>query len=100
VKIGRHLGGDTIILTLTGNFDETTSPDVEKEIEKDLCKDEIKGIFFDLSGVDYISSSGIRVMIVAYKRAIKCGKKVMIKDMSEKVREILDTTGVLPLFTD
>ncbi|MFC1548646.1 STAS domain-containing protein [Candidatus Omnitrophota bacterium] len=86
-----------LTLFLNGNFDETSSPAVEEKVELALVED-IDGICFDMKGVEYISSAGIRVLIVSHKKAIKTGKKILVGEMSEKVKDILDVVGILPLF--
>ncbi len=95
--INEHLSGKELRLALDGNFDENSSPAVEKRIEE-ILKWDIHTVLFDMSRVHYISSIGIRVLILAHKKAVKCGKRIVIGDMSAKAKEVLEMVGVLPLF--
>ncbi len=97
MEIKEHLKENGLTLSLKGSFDEASSPEVERKLTEALSQD-IKSICFDLGKVPYISSAGIRVLIIAYKKAVKNEKKVLIGDMSAKVEEILETVGILPLF--
>lgn len=97
MKIKEHLEEGILTLSLNGNFDETSSPEVEEMVELALVED-INGICFDMKGVEYISSAGIRVLIISHKKAIKIGKKILVGEMSEKVKDVLDVVGILPLF--
>ena len=97
MKIREYFKEEDFILSLEGDFDETSSPGVEEKLEQVLSRN-IKSICFDLSNVPYISSAGIRVLIIAYKKAAKSGKKVLMGGMSDRVREVLETVGILPLF--
>ncbi|KJJ83232.1 anti-sigma factor antagonist [Candidatus Omnitrophus magneticus] len=96
--IERPSGNGSLTIYLDGNIDEATSPILEKEVEKIIVKN-FNNIYFDLNKVNYISSLGIRVLIVAYKKGVKLGKIVAIKEISAKAKEILEVVGVLPLLT-
>ena len=98
MDIRKEVKEGELFLSLDGSFDETSSPDIEDELE-DIMSGEANTINIDLSGVRYISSAGIRVLIIAHKRAVKSGKKIKIVGMSEKVNEILGTVGILSLFS-
>ena len=97
MKILEYLDNDKLTLSLEGNFDEMTSSAVEEKFAEVLPGD-IKSICFDLTNVNYISSAGIRVLISAYKKAVKSDKKVTIGNMSDKARGVLEVVGILPLF--
>lgn len=91
-------GNKNVILFLSGTLDETTAFMAEKELN-DTVSGEAENITLDLSNVIYISSIGIRSLIVAHKKAIKYGKKLVIDNLSPKAREILSTVGILQLFS-
>ncbi|MFH1665561.1 MAG: STAS domain-containing protein [Candidatus Omnitrophota bacterium] len=99
MKINESLKGADLTMLLDGNFDDVNSPAIEKRLDQNLMKNDIKNICFDLAKVKYISSAGIRVLIAAHKKAIKTDKRVLIGAMSVKVQEILDMVGILRLFT-
>jgi len=80
-----------------GIFDESTSPNIEDKISE-VMGWAVKKISLDMENVKYISSAGIRILIIAHKKAVKSGKNLVIAGMSEKVKEILETVGILPLF--
>ncbi len=98
MKITERVNGDDLVLSLEGDFDESTSSAVEDRVEQALATDALT-ICFDLSKVDYISSAGIRVLIIAHKKALKSAKSVKMGQMSERVREIIEIVGILPLFS-
>lgn len=98
MNIREHLSEGELTLSLSGTFDESTCSSVEKRVDELLERD-VKTISFDMENVGYISSAGIRVLILAYKRATKWGKKVTLGKMSSKVRDIIESVGIMPLFT-
>jgi len=98
MNIQERSEGDALTLVLDGSFDEMTSPAVEKKIDEAIAGE--NGIItFDMRNVKYISSAGIRVLILAHKKAMKSGKKIRIGEMSDKVREVIKIVGILPLFS-
>lgn len=99
MRIKDQIEGDELTLFLEGTFDETGSPELESRIG-DILSQEPKKICVDMTGVTYISSAGIRVLIVMHKRAIKKEKRVILRNMSSKISEIIETVGILPLFTE
>ena len=76
-----------------GRLDHVTAP----ELEEKLVFEGIYELVFDFSEVDNISSSGLRVLLVAQKRML--GKKMVIVNVRPMVKEIFDITGFSDLFT-
>ena len=64
INIERKLG--LVTLKITGRLDTTTSPNLDSVINE--LPEDTKELVFDMSGVEYISSSGIRVLLRAYKK--------------------------------
>jgi len=98
MRIREDLDGKKLTLALEGNFDDASSPAVEKRFEQALLMD-VTDIHFDMGKVQYISSAGIRVIIIAHKKALKSDKRVLIGQMTDKTRQILDKVGLLSLFS-
>ena len=88
---------DKLTFFLIGDLDETCSSRVDIEFTK-LLEEDSNIIYLDLSKVNYISSVGIGVLMLSYKKAIKCGKKINIVNLSKKAGEILGVVGILHLF--
>lgn len=97
MKIAENLEEKGLTLHLSGALDETSSPSLEQKLEEVLSQD-VDDIRFDLKSVQYISSAGIRVLIVAYKRAVKSGKRVSIESISSEAEKVLEMVGILQLF--
>ena len=89
----------TAKIILKGNLDENSAAVTERSI-LEVFTDEYDRIELDMNDVDYISSMGIRVLIIVYKKAVKSGKKFVITRMSGKVRNILEVVGILPVLEE
>jgi anti-anti-sigma factor len=98
MKIKEQVEGENLTLIMQGDFDETGALKAEVAFDEAISKD-VKNILLDMSHVRYISSLGIRVLILAHKKAIKRGKRVLLFKMSDKVREIIHTVGILRLLS-
>ncbi|MBR1645448.1 MAG: anti-sigma factor antagonist [Selenomonadaceae bacterium] len=55
-------------------------------------------VVFDLNGLEYISSSGLRILIAALKKIRAQGGNMTIKNVGEQVKEVLDMTGFAQIF--
>ena len=86
---------ELVTLEITGRLDTTTAPNLEAVINELLG--DIKELIFDMSGVEYISSAGIRVLIGAYKKINSSGGKIRIEKANEMVREVFEMTGLLQM---
>ena len=89
--------GNVAILTLNGRLDAYSSNDVERSINA-LIEDDRERIVVNLDGVDYISSSGLRVMLASLKRLKKVEGDLKLACLKPYVKEVFDIAGFTPLF--
>ena len=88
---------DWLVIKVSGRVDTITSPDLLAVYNKN--KDKCEKVKFDFKDVTYVSSAGIRVLLMAYKdRGGK--KKFTVVNVSYSVREIFETTGIDEAFLD
>lgn len=90
MTITKTLNGNALTIALEGRLDTTTAPELEKELKANL--DSIDSLTLDFSKLDYISSAGLRVVMVAYKTMSKKGG-MKVTNLNEIVREVFDVTG-------
>lgn len=96
MTITKKQDGGAMTIALEGRLDTTTAPELESEIKSAL--DGVTALTFDLAKLDYISSAGLRVLLLAQKTMNKQGKMKLIK-ASEIVREVFDVTGFSDILT-
>ena len=89
--------GSTISIALSGRLDTTTAPELEQKYD-DVFK-ENKEIIFDFNGLDYISSAGLRVMLLAQKQANKQNLKMKVINVCPEINEIFEMTGFSDILT-
>ena len=86
---------EIVTLGITGRLDTTTAPNLQSVVNE-LCED-TKELVFDMSGVEYISSAGIRVLIGAYKKMISNQGTMRIEKANDMVCEVFEMTGLLDM---
>lgn len=77
-----------------GRIDASTAPDFQKQLTEAL--DGVRDFTLDLAGVDYISSAGLRVLVVLQKRMKDQGSMTII-NVRPEIKGILQITGLLML---
>ena len=93
INIERKL--ELLILRITGRLDTTTSPNLDSVINE--LPEDTKELVFDMSGVEYISSAGIRVLVRAYKKMNFNQGETRIENVNDIVREVFEMTGLLQM---
>lgn len=88
--------GTQLVIKLSGRLDTITAPDLEAELKKSL--EGITDLVFDLAQLDYVSSAGLRTLLMAQKTMNRLGKMKVI-NANEDVYEIFDITGFTDIFT-
>ena len=97
MEIKKELDGSKLTVTLSGRLDTTTAPDFEKELKSSL--DGVNELVLDFSGLDYISSAGLRVLLSAQKLMNAAGGSMKIVGANDIVKEIFDVTGFSDILT-
>ncbi len=87
--------GSELTVELTGRLDTLTSPDLEERLDEEL--DGIEKIIFDLGGVEYISSAGLRVLVGAYQMMEDKGG-MLIRNVTPDVMDVFEVTGLIDGF--
>ena len=81
---------DTLTIALEGKMDITTAPDPEKVIKSSL--DGVTELVIDCAKLTYISSAGLRVLLIAHKQMCKQGSMKVIH-VNDMVMEVFAAMG-------
>lgn len=90
--------GSITIITLTGELDGRTAPQVEENLlplAKPGCK-----VVLEMSGVPYMSSAGLRILLLLYRQITGQDGKVVLVGLQEMLRDMMAITGFLDFFED
>ena len=86
---------ELVTLEITGRLDTTTAPNLESVINE--LSEDTKELIFDMSGVEYISSAGIRVLLGANKKMNLNQGTMRIEKANDIVREVFEMTGLFQM---
>ena len=87
--------GDRRTVILRGRLDATTAP----EFEAHLDTTGVRELILDLADCPYISSAGIRVILLAHRRMAATGGTLIARDPTPTVLEVFDMTGLSKVIT-
>lgn len=82
----------TVTLSLSGRLDTLTSGKLGEEIEKVFQEGKIN-LVLDFNELDYISSAGLRILLMAQKKINALDTSMKIINVNESVKEVFDMTG-------
>lgn len=91
MDIAMRKEGDKTVFTLTGRLDTATSPGLQAALLPET--EASKRVELDFGGVEYVSSAGLRVLLMAEKQAKKSGCELILVQVNPEVMEVLEMTG-------
>lgn len=89
---------DAIVADLSGELDTAAAQTFASYLEAFSDEDVKKQITINFERLEYISSAGMRILLVLAKRAGANGRKVTLSGMSEDVKQIFQLTGFDNMF--
>ena len=86
---------DTVTVELHGSLDTATSPELERGLGP-LLDGGLRQLVFDLAGLKFVSSAGLRVFGVARRRLREAGGRVCFVHMQPQIEEVFEIIKALP----
>jgi anti-sigma B factor antagonist len=86
------------VLSIRGRIDTATAPELEQAINRQI-ESAKRQILLDFSGVTYISSGGLRVLLATAKKLKSPGDRFGLCSLSPEVLKILKLAGFTSIFT-
>jgi anti-sigma B factor antagonist len=87
---------DVTVVAITGDIDGNTAPEVQAQIVPLISAD--AKLILDMTGVGYMSSAGLRMLLVVYRRAAGQGGKVVLAGLAQDLEDTMSLTGFLEFF--
>lgn len=85
------------IATLEGEMDTAAAVEVETVL-KPLYTSNGKDVIIDCKDLEYIASSGLRILLGILKGAKASGSKVTLRDVNDDIKSVLQLTGFISIF--
>lgn len=96
MKIVKNKNGSTLVVSLSGRLDTVSAPQLDKELKEAIG--DISELILDLSGLEYMSSAGLRILLSAQKAMNNQGKMI-VKNVNNTIMEIFEVTGFIDILT-
>jgi anti-sigma B factor antagonist len=96
LNINSNIDAQNATLSLGGRLDTTTAPEFEAAVK--ALPEDVTALVIDMEALDYISSAGLRVLLVAQKTMNKKGSMKVVH-INETVMEIFEVTGFADILT-
>ena len=96
MTIEKILNGESAKITVVGRLDTQTAPELEKEIDDVIAN--LKELVFDMAGLEYVSSAGLRVILKAQK-IMNTNGSMKLTNVNDSIMEVFDITGFLDILT-
>ncbi|NCC53844.1 MAG: anti-sigma factor antagonist [Spartobacteria bacterium] len=88
---------DAVFMDAEGRMDAASAPNFDSQCQKWIDKG-IKTIVVDLSKLEYLSSAGLRSILVIAKKLKADGGKLLFCGVKGTVKEIFDISGFSSMF--
>jgi anti-anti-sigma factor len=82
----------TIVLHVTGAVDSTTAPELQEALLR-ATQAPSGSVELDVANVSYLSSAGLRALLLAAKALQKRGERLSVSNVSPQIRNVLNLTG-------
>ena len=97
MKIIKNYNDEELTMQIEGRIDTVTSQDLEGEITSEF--DNFNSLILDFENVEYISSAGLRVLILTESKLKEKNGSLELINVHDTIKEILRMSGIDKLLT-
>jgi anti-sigma B factor antagonist len=97
MKVSVNEQANVSAVTLEGSIDSKTAPLVREELRPAL--DKATNVILDLTNVNYLSSAGLRLLLLVYREFTAKKGKLVLVGVSPEIQSVMSHTGFLNFFT-
>ncbi len=101
MEIGEEKTEKCVIVSINGRLDTTNYNLLEKKL-MELIDGLQQQILVECSNMDYVSSSGLRILLMALKKISQVNGRFALCGLQENIREIFEISGftsIFPIYT-
>ncbi|MEW6219611.1 MAG: anti-sigma factor antagonist [Thermodesulfobacteriota bacterium] len=97
MTIETRVDGDHVVAQLSGDIDGKTAPEVQSRLLAALASG--NRLLVDMRQVGYLSSAGLRMLLLLYRQVMAKNGRVVLVGVSEEIRDTMSMTGFINFFT-
>ena len=87
---------DITVIEASGNIDSKTAPEFERTALAAILGQ--SKVMIDLTNVEFLSSAGLRVLLMIYRQVKAKNGNVVLVGTSEEIQDVMSNTGFLSFF--
>ena len=95
MDIKKTADGGTMTICVSGRLESMTAPQLDAEIQ--ALPEEAKELVMEIPELEYVSSAGLRVFLLAHKKMKSRGGTMKISGANASVKKVFDITGFSPI---
>jgi len=96
-EITEHRESGIVVLSVTGRLDSSNAGTLEHKMLGLIDGGESRFVV-DCAALDYISSAGLRVLLIAAKRLAATAGVIVLSGLTEQIKEVFDIVGFASIF--
>jgi anti-anti-sigma factor len=89
---------EKILVTMIGSLDTAAAIETEQALKPITAEETVKDIVFECKELEYIASSGLRILLDVLKKTKAKGKTVTLRNMNDDIKSVFTMTGLINLF--
>src|SRR3954467_6028202 len=97
MQIAEYARGHVTVVELAGEFDSLTAPQSRDELVRLASARE--PVLLDLTKTSYMSSAGLRVLLLVYRQATSSGTPVALVGIPPLIPDLMAAPGFIDFFT-
>ena len=98
MNIESRKDGNRIVVSVAGRMDAVSAPEFDRKSDE-LLAEGLTAFVLDFSGLEYISSAGLRSLLVLGKKLSAKKGKLVIASVKDVVKEVFTISGFGAIFT-
>jgi len=87
---------DILVITISGSIDSKTAGELQNHIMEKVAS--FQKVLMNLAAVDFLSSAGLRVLLLIYRQLKANNGKVVLTGVSDEIRDVMTMTGFINFF--
>jgi len=89
---------EKIIITMIGSLDTAAAIETDQTLKPITEGEQAKDIVVECQDLEYIASSGLRILLDVLKKTKAKGKKVTLRNVNDDIKNVFKITGFINLF--
>jgi anti-anti-sigma factor len=89
---------EKMIVTMIGSLDTAAAIEADETLKSVTAEDVAKDIVFECKDLEYIASSGLRILLDVLKKTKAKGKTVTLRNVNDDIKNVFNITGFINLF--